>query len=162
MTDNSVIFPQIVSQLVTKESCVSVIQELEVIRDAGYLKDTHVVVNKFLSLSDKYGGILNPGFTPESSVSDIEAYVDSMIVYLSALEYIEVELAFQPNRIFMQKLYSWFKSYFTFPFYLHFIVTEEIGGGIVISYKGVYVDLSLKKAISDYFVSHKENVFAKL
>ncbi|NMB69639.1 hypothetical protein GYA27_00345 [candidate division WWE3 bacterium] len=162
MTDNSVIFSHIVRQLVTKDSCVLLIKELETVRDSGYLKDAQIAINKFLSLSDKYQGMLNPGFTFESAVSDILSYVDSLANFLSGLEYVEITLAFQPNKVFMQTLYSWFADYFSFPFYLHFIVTEEIGGGIVVSYKGNYIDLSLKKAISDYFVSNKENVFAKL
>lgn len=162
MTDNSVIFSHIVGQLVTKDGCVLLIKELEAVREAGYLKDAQAATKKFLSLSDKYQGMLNPGFTLESSVSDILSYAGDLINYLSNLENVEITLAFQPNKVFMQKLYSWFAGYFNFSFYLQFIVTEEVGGGLAVSYKGNYVDLSIKKAISDYFVLNKENVFAKL
>lgn len=162
MSDTAQNFSKITSYLVTKDACVDLIKKLHSIQDAGYLQDTSNLVPMFLSLSKEYDNLLAPEFDDATPVSSVLAYTERLISYLESLEYVEITLAFHPGKNFLDRLYLWFQSYLSVPFYLHVLVDESIGGGLLLSYKGVYADLSLKKAISDYFITHKDYVSTRI
>jgi len=162
MTDTDLLFPKIVGNIVTKDACVDLIKKLQYIKDSGYMNNSSNTVSEFLALSGEYNGILSAEFTTDSPVSSVISYITALIEYLSHLEYVEVTMAFHPSKEFLHKLYSWLQSQLTFEFYIHVLVDDSIGGGLLLSYKGIYVDLSLKKAVSDYFVTNKDYVSARI
>jgi hypothetical protein len=162
MTNTSEVFPKIVSKLMTKDACVALIHKLHHLKDSGYLKDSSHVVTEFLELSASYDNLIAVGFNIDSPVSAVVTYIADLIDYLEHLDYVEVTLAFHPGKDFLQRLYAWFQNQFSFAFYLQVLVDDSIGGGLLLSYKGVYTDLSLKKAVADYFNSNKDYVSSRI
>jgi F0F1-type ATP synthase delta subunit len=63
---------------------------------------------------------------------------------------IDLTMYIEPEDAFISKLYNWFVKNGFKNFLLNIHIDTKIGGGVLISFNGKYVDLSLRKKVYDY------------
>jgi F0F1-type ATP synthase delta subunit len=148
-------------KLLTKDAMVSLMSDLESLIDVSYKSDSKMFDVACSDINTKYDSVLALAGT-NLSQPQILSFVRDLITYIKAIEPVDITLAFDPPKQFVKKIYLELIDVFSFPFCLNFNLDEEICGGLLISYKGIYTDLSLKKKIADYLSENRENVFAKL
>lgn len=78
---------------------------------------------------------------------------EQLKIYKNAIleaKILDLTLFFEPDDSFITKLYDWFKKNGFNNFLLNISVDSKICGGLEISYNGKYVDLSIRKTVSEY------------
>lgn len=63
---------------------------------------------------------------------------------------LDLTMYIEPDETFISKLYTWFQNNGFKNFLLNIHIDPSIYGGLLLSYNGRYVDLSLKKKVEEY------------
>lgn len=79
-------------------------------------------------------------------IKDIVTHVPTVSIYL----------AFTPTPRFLDRISGWFFENFKEPVLLDLIIEQELAGGAVVAFKGIYKDYSLKKRMEGLFKTQKE------
>jgi len=115
--------------------------------------------------SDITKKVFNSENEKKENVNGVEDLVETFIrikEWLKKLEVVNVTLVFRPSVKFIKKIHNWFIENVDSQVILSFKIDSLIGGGLVVIYKGLYLDLSLENRLSDYFTSNKDAVISKL
>ncbi len=136
---------QLIQNLRTKDDLLLLKEEIQQLKNALYQKDIN------------YNDVLNKN--TRKWVSDIiakESEEKDRIVYFEEVENeiknvleITVAIAFEPSTEFIERLSIWLKTAVSERAIVDFSVNSRILGGIQISHKGKYIDLSLKKKVTN-------------
>jgi len=78
------------------------------------------------------------------------------------LQVVDLTCAITPTYAFLTRLGENLKKKFGAKTILRVAVDSSVVGGAIVSYKGRYVDLSLKKKLEKYFLDKKEEILKKL
>src|SRR5690242_11362419 len=64
---------------------------------------------------------------------------------------VSISLAFVPTPRFLDRISGWFFENFKEPILMELIVDQELGGGAIVAFKGIYKDYSLRKRLDGMF-----------
>jgi F0F1-type ATP synthase delta subunit len=78
-------------------------------------------------------------------------YLDRTKEEISNLQKIKLTLAINPDQSLLDKMFIWLKDATGYELLMDVTVNPGILGGILITYKGLYRDLSVKSKIDSYF-----------
>lgn len=144
------------SLVMTKSDMFSLIEYLDWKMASSYKTD---IADSTSPLSEQWEEYLRKWMSNASLDSklkeDVSKACQQIKSDLSNRETIEITLAFDPERAFIERLYQWFTRNVSNGIVLQISVNSQIVGGAIVVYKGFYSDLSLEKKLDTYFASHK-------
>jgi hypothetical protein len=85
----------------------------------------------------------------QGSQSDMKRLLEDFKESLSNAEYFQITLAFEPTQKFVGQIVSWVRENINSKAILDINYDSNLIGGAQLSYKGKYVDLSLRKKLSE-------------
>ncbi len=86
--------------------------------------------------------------TRESKEVGFEKYLEKIKKDLISIPVLSASVSFEPSTSFIEKLSLWLKSNISSDVVVDLLLNTQIIGGIQMSFKGKYLDLSLRKKIS--------------
>lgn len=147
------LFEKIAEKIITKEDLIFFLEELNLAKEFLFKE-----INLFLS--EKLKGKVSEDF--QKFVEELERnsiiskdpeknkfFFENLKNYLLKLPQIKIEIAFSPSRQFIEKLSFWFKNNLKEKLILDLISNPEIVGGVIIEYRGKYLNYSLAKKINE-------------
>ena len=90
--------------------------------------------------------------------SSMLEYAKSLLEMLKKVKVSHVTLAFEPSEEYLRVLHSRISAIVGSIMVLHVTVDKKILGGCLLSFDGLYKDLSLVSYINKYFLSNKQYV----
>jgi F0F1-type ATP synthase delta subunit len=85
-----------------------------------------------------------------------------LLTWLSQVDHFNLTLAFFPDGAFVNTLFTWCTGNIKYPVILNIEVDPNIIGGVVLNLKGKYIDYSLDKMLTEYFLVNKDAILSKL
>lgn len=79
---------------------------------------------------------------------EINEFLENLSNYLQEIPQIKLTLAFSPSKEFIEKISNKIEKEVGEKVILNLIINHKITGGIIIEYRGKYLDLSLSKKIN--------------
>lgn len=136
---------QLLTKLRTKEDLDILRGELDMLENALYqsdkiYKDTiHNDIRKWISET-----ILN-----ESKNIDLSSYIKELRKDLENIPVLSASINFEPSLSFIEQISDWLKKNVNERMVIDILLNTSTLGGIQLSYRGKYLDLSLRKRISE-------------
>jgi len=134
---------QLLTKLRTKEDLEILIGELDLLDNALYQTDKKyddVIHNDIRSWVSEI--ILN-----ESIKTEMPVYIKELKNDLANIPIISASINFEPSTSFLELISDWLKKYVNEKMVVDLLLNSSTLGGIQLSYKGKYIDLSLRKKI---------------
>lgn len=137
--------------------------DVRTVREATELMDLIDKLKGFLFQTDlvQFRKTLQDNVIPSSYLQKKELSTDNKEVLLAYLDEkrseilkmprIRLTIAIDPEDSFLDKICSWFNANTGKTFLLDIAVDASIVGGLLITYNGIYRDLSLKAKLNNYF-----------
>jgi len=94
--------------------------------------------------------------------SNFNESADYLRDYILKLPKVSLTLAIQPRNEFLNRLYLWMKEHAGNNMLLDISIDPKIIGGLVLSYKGNYINKSLSVLIDRYFMTEGKEYAVKL
>lgn len=135
---------ELLQKLRTKDDLETLRGELDVLRNAMYQSDT----NYPEVLKNEVRGWVSEIIGRESKDMDAKEYLDEIDKSLSSVPILVVAISFEPSEKFIEKLSSWLKDNISKDLVIDILFNMQLIGGIQLSFRGKYLDLSLRKKIS--------------
>ncbi len=92
----------------------------------------------------------------------VEEYLKSIIKDTESIDFINITLAYEPSQASLEKISSWVKTNIGEKILLDIEYDPSLLGGAKISYKGRYLDATLKRQIESYFDTQRDVIVSKL
>jgi len=127
----------ILESVKTKNNSVELIQALDDLIKSSYAKTFSMDKLKDLPIA----------FSDKSNVAEELKEAKDLLLNANILD---LTLYMEPDASFISKLYSWFSKNDFKNFLLNINVDPKICGGLLISFNGKYVDLSVKAKVCEY------------
>jgi len=89
---------------------------------------------------------------------EIEGYLKAVLENLDKFEVVSVKIAFEPTDSAIDRFFNFIKTEVGEMVIMAFELDRKILGGAVISYKGDYRDLSLKRLFEDEYEAKRDEV----
>ena len=134
---------QLLTKLRTKEDLEILKGELDLLENALYQTDKKyddVIHNDIRSWVSEI--ILN-----ESIKTEMPVYIKELKNDLANIPIISASINFEPSTSFLELISDWLKKYVNEKMVVDLLLNSSTLGGIQLSYKGKYIDLSLRKKI---------------
>ncbi len=87
----------------------------------------------------------------KAKVKDLVTFAEALVKDLENINTVETVLAFEPSDKTLDKILDWLHKEVANDIVLQIKHDPKIVGGVVITYKGKYLDLSLEKKLRDLF-----------
>lgn len=84
----------------------------------------------------------------ESDKEDLKEYIRNVKQALNSIPVLSASVSFEPSESFIEKISYWLKANVDKMIVVDFLLNTASLGGIQLSYKGKYLDLSLRKQIT--------------
>jgi F0F1-type ATP synthase delta subunit len=137
-------------QIVTSKQAANIFDLIDSLKDS-----------LFKSNMEEYKKILQDNailvsYFDESEVSSnnkeaLLAYLDRTKEEIEKRPLVKLTLAISPEPPFLEKMYKWFLDTTGKQLLLDISIDQNILGGLLITYEGLYRDLSLKSKLDNYF-----------
>jgi len=140
------------------------LQNIRTTDDIDLLKDElEALKNTLYQSTNKYNNILNSGIRnwvseiikKEANKENMEEYIENIYKEMRSRQIISIGINFEPSELFIDTMSLWLKKNVNDKLVVDIILNSTIIGGVQISYKGKYLDLSLRKRISSEFKNLK-------
>ncbi len=76
-------------------------------------------------------------------------YINNLLSLIASISIITLHLPIEPRDKFIDELHTLCSMYVSSKFVLEFIINPEILGGLIISYEGLYLDLTVKRKLQN-------------
>jgi F0F1-type ATP synthase delta subunit len=147
------LFQQIAQKLITKEDLLFFLEDINTAKELIFRKPDLPLAQKAKSIvSEEFREILKkleetPSFsTKEGQIQTL----DKLKKYLLSFPQIKLTLAFSPSLEFLKKISDWLIKETHQKVILDVFINPKITGGVIVEYKGKYLDLSLAKKIQQF------------
>ena len=138
---------QLISKLRTKEDLELLRGELDLLKNSLYQKDN----NYKEVLENDIRGWVSEIISIEAKDMEIGKYLDDMEMLLKSVQILSASLAFEPSDSFVDRFSQFIKKNVSPGIVVDFLFNPQLIGGTQLSFKGKYVDLSLRKKIIQEF-----------
>ena len=135
---------ELLQRLRTQDDLEILRGELDVLRNAIYQSGT----NYSDVLKNEVRGWVSEIIGRESKDRDIKKYFDEIDKSLSSAPVLAVAISFEPSEKFVEKLSTWLKENISKDLVVDILFNTQLIGGIQLSFRGKYLDLSLRKKIA--------------
>jgi hypothetical protein len=135
---------ELLQRLRTQDDLEILRGELDVLRNAIYQSGT----NYSDVLKNEVRGWVSEIIGRESKDRDIKEYFDEIDKSLSSVPVLAVAISFEPSEKFVEKLSTWLKENISKDLVVDILFNTQLIGGIQLSFRGKYLDLSLRKKIA--------------
>lgn len=88
------------------------------------------------------------------NVPDKKDLIEKLKKELSKLEFIELTIAIEPTTYFVGKISGWVKNKIGQNIAIDIKVDKEMIAGVILAFKGKYLDLSLKKDLEKILINY--------
>lgn len=154
-------FSQISQEIITQEDLLSFLDDINTTKKAIFQNPSKPLSQKIQNkTSREFQEVLKRLLTPPLSRDkrkQIEL-LDELRNYLLSLPKIKLTLAFQPNKEFLKQISKWLQKEVGQKIILDIFVNPHIVSGVIIEYKGKYLDFSLIKEIQQFLKSNERRV----
>lgn len=138
---------QLIQMLRTKE-------DLEILRG-----ELMMLENALYQTTNKYNNVLRNDIrswvseiiVKESKNEGMDRYIKKMKGDLLEVPILTVSIYFEPSNLFIETISNWLKNNIDERLVVDILLNSASLGGIQLSYKGKYLDLSLRKSITNEF-----------
>lgn len=138
---------QIITKLRTKEDLDLLQGELELLKNSLYQKDR----NYKEVLENDIRSWVSEIVTSESKEAGIEKYLEDAEAGLKSVSIVSAVIAFEPSDSFINRFSVFIKTNVSPNAVIDFLFNRELLGGIQLSYRGKYIDLSLRGRVAKEF-----------
>lgn len=135
---------ELIQKLRTKDDLETLRGELDVLRNTLYQSDT----NYSEVLKNEVRGWVSEIITRESKDTDVKEYLDEIDKSLNLVPVLVVAISFEPSEKFIEKLSNWLKENIAKDLVVDILFNTQLIGGIQLSFRGKYLDISLRKKIA--------------
>ena len=149
---------QLLTTLRTKEDLDILRGELDILKNALYQSRNmyeDVIHNSIRSWVSEI-------ILKETNRETMEDYIKDLEAELLKLPVLSASINFEPSQTFVELLSNWLKKYVSENIVVDILLNTASIGGIQLSYKGKYLDLSLRKRISaeleSFSLTHISNI----
>ena len=153
------IFGDFAKKIVTKEDLIFFLEEINLVKGLIF-KNINIPLSKRVkeNISEDFRKELEElekkkiiSKNPEEN----RIFFENFRKYLQNLPEVKIEMAFQPKKKFVNKIFLWLEKETNQKVILDLIFNPEIVGGAIIEYQGKQINFSLAKKI-DKLVSQKQ------
>ena len=140
---------QIITKLRTKEDLDLIQVELELLKKSLYQKDANyndVLKNDIRSWVAEI-------ISDESKETGIEKYLNDSEEFLKSVVVLSASISFEPSDVFIDRFSEYVKTNVSKQTVVDFLFNPQLIGGVQLSFKGKYIDLSIRKKITQEFES---------
>lgn len=133
------------------------LSKIRTLEDLDILKgEVELLQNAIYQTNTKYDDVLNSGvrgwvsqiILSESKEVGMERYLEDLKRSLGTITILSASISFEPSLSFIEKISFWLKTNVSRDLVIDLLYNAHIIGGMQFSYKGKYLDLSLRKKIS--------------
>lgn len=135
---------QILTKLRTKDDLDILKGELSTLENAIY----HTDINYEDVLRNDIRSWVSEIIRQESSGADLEKYIKNLRSELESVPIVSASISFEPSANFIERISGWLKSNVNKQIVIDLMLNSSSLGGIQLSYRGKYLDLSLRKRLS--------------
>lgn len=129
------------NNILTRDDVLSLVAEI----------DTQLILGGTTVEAVKYSGTLKALLAEESSLKKVKERLLGMPV-------VAITIAFWPTEEFVAELSKWIKDNVSQEAVIDLKIDPSIGGGVLLTYKGRYIDNTLNKGIVDVFGTNKSEL----
>jgi len=97
-----------------------------------------------------------------TSRDEVNRLLEALKTELSSLVSVQITLAIKPQHTFLDELYRWVNSNIQEHSVLQLTIDPQIFGGCILLNKGRYLNLSLKKQVTDTFAENQDAILSLL
>ena len=149
----------IVAQLLTKDDVLQLLEEIANAKQRLYSDARSEVV---WSYSSKLKKVLGAAGTKKNDAEKLQSLQSRIQEYFSSYEFFKLTLAFTPEERFLTELKKEILARHGFSPILEIAINPDIVGGVLIDYKGLHFDFSLRHKIDEYLIANKDVLLSKL
>ena len=153
------IFGDFAKKIVTKEDLIFFLEEINLVKGL-------IFKNINIPLSKRVKENIREDFRKEleelekkkiisKNPEENRIFFENFKKYLQNLPQVKIEMAFQPKKKFVNKIFLWLEKEINQKVVLDLIFNPEIVGGAIIEYQGKQINFTLAKKI-DELVSQKQ------
>ena len=153
------VFEDFAKKIVTKEDLIFFLEEINLVKGL-------IFKNINIPLSKRVKENIREDFRKEleelekkkiisKNPKENQIFFENFKKYLQNLPQVKIEMAFQPKKKFVNKIFLWLEKEINQKVVLDLIFNPEIVGGAIIEYQGKQINFSLAKKI-DELVSQKQ------
>lgn len=146
-------FKELSKKIITKEDLVFLLGEINLVQKSVF-KDIDIPLSERVqeNISEDFKQFIKK-LEEEKIIlknpQENQTFFDNLKKYLQSLPQIKIEVAFPPEKKFIDKVFLWLKKEFNQKLILDLVFNPKIIGGAVIEYKGKRINLSLAKKIDE-------------
>lgn len=97
-----------------------------------------------------------------TSRTQVNQLLESLKNELAEMKTVQITLAIKPQHGFLDQLSAWINTNIQEKSLLQLTIDPQIIGGIILLHQGKYINLSLKKKVTDTFIENKDAIFSVL
>lgn len=146
-------FKGITENIITKSKLVHFLDDITTAKNTVFKGDKDSVLNEKVKnkVSQEFYSFLKEQEKENNlgSKNQQKEFLEELTSYLQNLPQVKINLAFSPSNGFLKELSSWIKNEVGEKAILDLTINHKISGGIIIEYKGKYLDLSLANKINE-------------
>lgn len=109
-------------------------------------------------LSDIVSGVLESNEIDESNPDSVIQFLDKVISQIDSLEKVDLTVAVEPTEELIRSISDWVQEEVQENLLIDIEVDPDVLGGVKLSYKGNYLDLSLDKKLKETFENKDINL----
>jgi len=137
-------------QIRTTKEASELINLIETLKDSIYKADL-VSFNKILQNNAILTTYLRESEISSGNKEAIASYLDRTKEEILKMSRIKLTMAINPDSALLDKMFSWFKDAAGKELLMDISINPGILGGLLVTYKGLYRDFSLKSRLDNYF-----------
>lgn len=149
-------YSEIFNLINTKSQLSLLLYETELLRDS--LFKTQVSFEQILETQVRPSIATAIQNSLNNSKVDKETFLKGLRVEIGKFSELAVVLAFEASAQTFEILGRWVKDNLSDKTVLDISFDNSLIAGGILVYKGKYIDLSIKKLINEYFISHKKEI----
>lgn len=159
MSSNVSITNSILNQIKTKDELASFKEGINALIMVSFKLDKKNFIDVLKqNFDENQAVIIEQQIKGVDSPELVDKILRQLLKDMSQIEEVKLLLAFSPKLSFIERLSFWFKSQFGANIVLDISVDPAILGGIIVVYKGKYIDLTLANKLDQYFIKNHDKI----
>jgi len=152
----------ITKRFVTNQELNDFVADITDIQELLYVAEKEKTSRQVEEFTTKYAPFLKDLNIETQHRSILAEKLQEVKDYANSYEPMRLTLAFIPAERFLEKLQALIEKTMGTRVIFDIRLDVNVIGGTLIDFNGVHLDLSLKKMLSDYFISNKDAILSKV